>query len=200
MPVTGRVRSLPSHTHRLPAKRERTGELGNFSICQENRAILGTTPIVWAGSTCRKVPRQSGRGEKFPSSVARWRQGCVGPPASRRCTSFRRLEGGVSSCGMVHSWRAILQLLSCRAEHDPCNPAPPSGAAPDGGGTLRCVLVGASAESKNKNDKTPRLRGLSGSGEEGIRTLETVARLRDFQSRSFSRSDTSPDEGIGDGV
>ncbi len=33
---------------------------------------------------------------------------------------------------------------------------------------------------------------LKESGEEGIRTLETVARLRDFQSRSFSRSDTSP--------
>ena len=29
-------------------------------------------------------------------------------------------------------------------------------------------------------------------GEEGIRTPETVARLRDFQSRSFSHSDTSP--------
>ena len=29
-------------------------------------------------------------------------------------------------------------------------------------------------------------------GERGIRTPETVARLRDFQSRSFSRSDISP--------
>ena len=31
------------------------------------------------------------------------------------------------------------------------------------------------------------------SGEGGIRTPETVARLRDFQSRSFSHSDTSPE-------
>src|SRR5262245_9555885 len=36
------------------------------------------------------------------------------------------------------------------------------------------------------------------SGEGGIRTLETVARLRDFQSRSFSHSDTSPWNGGGE--
>lgn len=42
--------------------------------------------------------------------------------------------------------------------------------------------------------KKPPRGTLSGheSGEGGIRTLETVARLRDFQSRSFGHSDTSP--------
>jgi hypothetical protein len=37
------------------------------------------------------------------------------------------------------------------------------------------------------------------SGEEEIRTPDTVARIRDFQSRSFSRSDTSPETGVGPG-
>ena len=41
----------------------------------------------------------------------------------------------------------------------------------------------------HKSEKT------QSSGERGIRTLETVTRLRDFQSRSFGRSDISPAKG-----
>jgi hypothetical protein len=42
-----------------------------------------------------------------------------------------------------------------------------------------------------------RETGVKASGERGIRTPETVARLRDFQSRSFSHSDISPDDALG---
>lgn len=38
-------------------------------------------------------------------------------------------------------------------------------------------------------------REAGGSGAGGIRTHETVTRLRDFQSRSFSHSDTAPGQG-----
>jgi site-specific DNA recombinase len=64
---------------------------------------------------------------------------------------------------------------------------------------LNCELRGATLCPTMRKPFDVLVEGLflKESGEGGIRTLETVARLRDFQSRSFSRSDTSPEKDLG---
>jgi site-specific DNA recombinase len=65
--------------------------------------------------------------------------------------------------------------------------------------SLNCTLDGVTLVPTMRKPFDVLVEGpfLKESGEGGIRTLETVARLRDFQSRSFSRSDTSPEKELG---
>jgi hypothetical protein len=146
-----------------------------------DHAILATQ------RTERQTLARSGRYQAVPVGLASRGVGSVVGGTAALPVSRLQLKRGRRS---LH-YAAERPSVSLRPPGGRSRPPRPTraGSRPSSGGS---APVPTTRPTKNPHPPARWRTGVCSSGEGGIRTPETVSRLRDFQSRSFSLSDTSP--------